>query len=261
MQELLGRPEPESGHEARLIAAAQAGDARARELLVEDLMPRVVALAGRFRRSGVEVGDLLQEGYLAIFDALRRFDPARGTPFWAYAAPWVRGAMFRLAHDHSRPFRLPPQALTDLGRLKRAAAQFMDEGKVDVTMMQIARRCGLDLGRAEALAAAGAPPRSLDDPVGSDGEGSALVDVLPDRRAEEAYDAVVENASRPELRALLGALSARERDVLSRRNGIGRERQTLDAVARDLGVTKERVRQIESRAVAKLRAAAMPEGD
>ncbi len=255
VEEILERPRGDGSVEADLVVRAAGGDVRARELLVEGLLSRLLGLARRFRRSGVDVADLMQEGFLAVFDALQRFDPARGTPFWSYAAPWVHGAMHRLAQDHSRALRLPPRALSDLSRLKMAVAELSESGS-EVSIPRAARRCGLDVGRAFALAAAGRPVRSLDEPVTDEHGAASLVDVLPDPRAEAEYDAVVESASRPELRTLLGSLTARERDIVARRHGVGRGRQTLDEIARDLGVTRERVRQLEARAVAKLRASA-----
>ena len=253
---LLRRPRLDESLEAELVARAQEGDARAKELLVEALLPRVLTLARRFRRSGVDVADLVQEGYLAVFDALQRFDPGRGTPFWAYAASWVQGSMYRLAQDQARALRLPSRALTDLARLKRAVSELGEAGGGEVSLALAAERCGLDVDRVEALVAAGRPARSLDDPA-SESEGvGPLVDRVPDPTSEAAYDAVAEQASRPELRRWLGSLSARERDVLARRHGIGRARETLEVIAHDLGVTRERVRQIESRAISKLQAAA-----
>lgn len=253
---LLRRPGLDVPGEADLVRRARQGDARARELLVEEVMPRLVAMARGFYRSGIEFADLLQEGCLALFDALGRFDESRGVPFWAYASPWVRGAMYRLVHDQTRAMRLPPRALTELGRLKRAVAELSSELGEDPSLALAAARAGLERQRAELLAAAGRPPRSLDEAVAGEDAVASLVDVLPDPSSEAAYDAVVEAASAPQLRTLLGALSERERDILARRHGIGRNPETLDAVARDLGVTRERVRQVEARALTKLRAAA-----
>jgi RNA polymerase sigma factor (sigma-70 family) len=253
---LLRRPGMDQTQEAELVARAQAGDLRAKEVLVEAMLPRVLTLARRFRRSGVDVADLVQEGYLAVFDALRQFDPGRGTPFWAYAGSWVQGSMYRLVQDSVRALRLPSRALTDLGRLKRAAVELGDRDGGEVPLSLAAERCGLDIDRAEALVAAGRPVRSLDEPASNFEGAESLVDRIPDPTSEAAYDAVVEQASRPELRRLLGSLSARERDVLARRHGICCEPETLEVIAHDLGITRERVRQIESRAVSKLRAAA-----
>lgn len=233
-----------------LAAAAAAGDAAARDALVEAALPRVVAAARRHARQGTEFADLVQEGVLATLVALRRYDAATGTPFWAYALPWVRGAMARLVGDQRRATRLPPRALRDLAALKEAAASWPRErGRPGVA--ELAERAGVDPERARALVRADAPARSLEETLG-DGDG-ALADVIPDPSAADGYDEVVRRAGIPELGALLGALSDREREVVERRFGLGgRPEETLRAVGERLGVTRERVRQIEARALAKL---------
>jgi RNA polymerase primary sigma factor len=250
--EMLARPPLGTAEERRLARLARDGDARAREALVEALLPDLVAAARRYAGGPTEAADLVQEGVLAALTALLRFDPDHGAPFRAYAAPWVRGAMARLAQDQRRALRLPARAKADLSALKRAGGRLMAERGREAPLAEVAREAGVELGRAEAILGAAQPAGGLEAPVGDD--GLTLVDVLADPRAEEAYDEVVRTAGAPELGALLGALSERERDVIERRYGLGGGREeSLADVGRRLGVSRERARQIEARALAKMR--------
>jgi RNA polymerase primary sigma factor len=251
---LAARPSPEADTD-RLAAAARRGDRAAREALVERLLPRIVALARRYAGGESEFADLVQEGVVWLLEALTRFDPERGTPFWAYAALWVQGGIARLARDQRRAVRLPAAALSDLSALKEAAAEIEAAGST-ATLAAVAERAGMDIERARAILSADRPAQSLDRPIEGE-DGLLLRDVIPDAHATAAYDDVLRDASRPELRSLLGALTRREREVIERRFGLGgRTEETLREVASRMGVSRERVRQIEARALNKLATAA-----
>jgi RNA polymerase primary sigma factor len=223
--------------------------------LVEGHLPRIAALARRFSGPGIEVSDLVQEGWLALLEARRRFEPARGVPFWAYAVPWVHGAIYRLAQDQRRAVRLPPAAQVELGRIRRAGQQLGGSGG-EPKVAELARRTGLPADRVALIVAAGRPARSFQEALGADRDGRTLIDMLPDPCGEDAYDDVLSRAGAPDMGDLMDALSPREREIISRRFGIGRPPQTLADIGRLMGVTRERIRQIESRALGKLRAAA-----
>lgn len=230
----------------------------AREELLVALLPRIVAVARGYAGGPTEVADLVQEGVLAALGALLRFDPDRGTPFWAYAAPWVRGAMARLAQDQRRALRLPPRAMADLSALKDASARLLAAQGREAPLAEVAREAGVELGRAEQILAAARPASSLHERLGEE-DAPTLLDVLADPRAEAAYDDVVAHAQSPELSVLLGALSTREREVVERRYGLGGyEEESLAAIGRRFGVTRERARQIEGRALSKMRGASAP---
>jgi len=223
--------------------------------LVEGHLPRIAALARRFNGPGVELADLVQEGWLALLEARRRFDPGRGVPFWAYAVPWVHGAIYRLAQDQRRAVRLPPAAQVELGRIRRAGQQLGRRGG-EPRLAELARTVGLPADRVARIVAAGRPARSFHEVLGPELDGTALIDMVPDPCGEDAYDDVVSRTDAPDLADLMDALSPREREVISRRFGIGRPPQTLADIGRLMGVTRERIRQIEARALGKLRAAA-----
>jgi RNA polymerase sigma factor (sigma-70 family) len=250
----LGRESEAARAEQRLVAAAASGEPRARERLVEAFMPRIAGLAGRFSGSGVEAADLRQQGCLALLEALERYRPGRGAPFWAYASAWVHGAMYRLAYDQRQALHLPAAALAQLGQLRRTASELGGAQR----LASVAEAAGVELEQAHCLLAAGGRPRSLDEPLGPEADAARLGDLLSDPCAEEAYDEVDRRVSRPAHPApavLLAALPNREREVLVRRFGLGVPSETLAQVGRRLGVTRERTRQIEQRALGKLRAA------
>ncbi len=245
--------EPRSpAEEELLVRAALAGDQRAREELIAAGLPRLVAVARRYAGGPTEFADLIQEGVRAMLEALVRFEPGRGTPFWAYATPWVRGAMARLAQDQRRALRLPPRAMTDLVGLKNAEARLSAASGSRPTLTAMADSAGVELARAEAILNAARPPRPLGEPLGD--ERLTLGDVLADPRAEAAYEEVLDRTDDPDLEALLGVLSERERRLLERRYGLdGGEEESLAAIGRRLGVSRERARQLEERALAKMR--------
>jgi RNA polymerase primary sigma factor len=228
-----------------------------RERLVEDHLPRIASLARRFRSSKVDLADLVQEGSLALLEAHRRYQPDRGVPFWAYAAPWVHGAISCFAHEQGRAVHLPAAARVELTQLREASRQLADgQGGGAPPLETVAREVGIPAERAERILAAGRPPRSLHEPLGPEADGAAAIDALPDPLAEGPFDQVVERADAPDPAPLLRVLSPREQEVIARRFGLGRPEETLAVVGRVLGVTRERVRQIEARALGKLREAA-----
>jgi RNA polymerase sigma factor (sigma-70 family) len=224
--------------------------------LVEGYLPRIAALARRFHAPGVEVSDLVQEGWLALLEARRRYEPWRGVPFWAYAVPWVHGAIYRQAQDQRRAVRLPAAAQVELGRIRRAGHLLACRDGGEAAPAALARSTGLPADRVERIIAAGRPPRSFNETLRGESEGTALIDLVPDPCGEDAYEDVVSRLGAPDLAHLMDALSVRERDVITRRFGLGRPPQTLADIGRRMGVTRERVRQIEARALGKLRAAA-----
>jgi RNA polymerase sigma factor (sigma-70 family) len=247
-----------AGDEADVLARrAQAGDEDAREELIQRLLPLVHATARRFRTEGLEQADLLQEGIVGLLRALQRFDPERGVPFAAFATWWIRQSLQEARSDFMRPLRLPPKALRQLSQLKSEHQRIYQGERRSAGVAELAERTNIDLGQAEALVVADARERSLDEPIETmDAELGTLGDLLEDPLSAAAYEDVVEAVAGEQLRALLSRLTDREREVVGARFGFDAPAEKLAEVGERLGVSAERVRQIEERALAKLRSAA-----
>jgi RNA polymerase sigma factor (sigma-70 family) len=252
------RSQAVAGDEADALARrAQAGDEAAREELIRRLLPLIHATARRYRTEGLEQPDLLQEGIVGLLRALQRFDPERGVPFAAFATWWIRQSLQEARSDFMRPLRLPPKALRQLSQLKSEHQRIYEGERRSAKVGELAERTNIELEQAEALMVADARERSLDEPIGSmDAELGTLGDLLEDPLSAAAYEDVVDAVAGEQLRALLSRLTEREREVVRARFGFDAPAEKLSEVGERLGVSAERVRQIEERALAKLRSAA-----
>lgn len=237
-----------------LVRRAQAGDAAAREQLIDRLLPLVASVARRYRTEGLDQTDLIQEGVVGLLRALERYDPDRDVPFGAYATWWVRQAAQDARSDFIRPFRLPPKALRQLSQLKSEHQRIYQAERRSAGLSELAERTSIDPAQAEALAAADARVRSLDEPVDvGDEQLGSLGDLLQDPISADAYEEVIDSLAGEQLRALLARLTEREREVVRARFGFDGQSEKLADIGERLGVSAERVRQIEERALAKLR--------
>ena len=252
------RSQAVAGGEADALAQrAQAGDEAAREDLIRRLLPLVHSTARRYRTEGLEQADLLQEGIVGLLRALQRFDPDRGVPFAAFATWWIRQSLQEARSDFMRPFRLPPKALRQLSQLKSEHQRIYEDERRSAKVDELAERTNIELEQAEALMVADARERSLDEPIGNmDAELGTLGDLLEDPLSSAAYEDVVDAVAGEQLRTLLSRLTDREREVVRARFGFDAPAEKLSEVGERLGVSAERVRQIEERALAKLRSAA-----
>lgn len=254
-----GRPGstgPES--ELALVLAAKRGGPHEREPLIDAFLPLIASIARVYRRStSVDRDELMQEGVVGLLRALERFDPERGVPFWAYASWWVRQAMQQVVSELSGPLVLSDRALRQLARIKAAQRRLEQRRGRAASRRELAAGAGLSESQVEKLTVAELRPRALHEPANAENSDAMSVgDLLADPSAEDAYLSVPQRAVAAELPGLLGRLTERERTVICSRYGIGRREQTLREVAGGLGVSAERVRQIEHASLAKLCAAA-----
>jgi RNA polymerase sigma factor (sigma-70 family) len=204
--------------------------------------------------------ELMQEGVVGLLSALERFEPARGTPFWAYASWWVRQAMQQLVSELTRPVVLSDRALRQLARVKDARREYLQAYSCDPSSADLAERTGLTRDQIDNLLAVERAPRGLEEPVGDDdGTDAMFGELIADPVAEDAYERVDRRLEVEELPDLVRELCEREQTILRARFGLDGRPQTLREVAGRLGLSAERVRQIEERALEKLRAAASPE--
>jgi RNA polymerase sigma factor (sigma-70 family) len=252
------RPPRSASAELALVVRAKAGGPREREELVNAYQPMIASVARVYRRStAVEREELVQEGVVGLLRALNRFEPERGVPFWAYAAWWVRQAMQGVVSELSRPIVLSDRAVRQLARIKSAQRRFEQAHHREAKSGEVAAIVGLPRSQVESLLCAERAPRGLDEPVGAErSDGASVGEMLADPPAQEAYERVPERALAAEVPGLLDHLSDREQTVICSRYGLGRPVRTLREVAPMLGVSAERVRQIEHDALAKLYAAA-----
>jgi RNA polymerase primary sigma factor len=244
--------------ERELVLAAQAGDASARARLVEAFMPLIASVARVYRESArVERVELVQEGVVGLLRALERYEPERGVPFGAYAALWVRQAMQHLVAELTRPMVLSDRGLRQLARLKDAHRDAVRETGREPARDELVARSGLTGDQVDGLLLSERPARSTDEPVAThDGAVGTFGDLLVDPLADGEYERVLDAIEIEQLVALLSALSERERDILRARYGLDGDEQSLRQIGSRLGLSAERVRQLEDRALGKLAAAA-----
>jgi RNA polymerase primary sigma factor len=248
--------------EARLIRAAKSGDATARARLVEAFLPQISQMARIYRDTPrIQRLELLQEGVVGLLRAIERSDPDLRIPFWAYASWWVRQAMQQLVTELTRPMILSDRALRQLARVRDARRDAGAGLGPRPSVGEIARRVELPVDQVETLLAIDQAPRSLEEPL-LDGRGQVapIGELIADPLAEGEYERVLDAIETKELLALLSGLSEREREILRSRYGLDGEEQSLAELGARLGVSAERVRQLEQRALEKLRAAARSDG-
>jgi RNA polymerase primary sigma factor len=246
-----------AGQERGLVLAAKAGDGAAREALIEAFQPLIASTARIYRgSSAVNRHELMQDGVVGLLRALNRYDTRLDTPFWAYASWWVRQAMQQLVSELTRPVVLSDRAIRQLARLRDARREHLQRHGREPTTAELSAATGLTRTQVEDLVVAERNPRGLEEPVGSeDGAGATYGDMLADPSAEEAYERVPDEIDAAELPTLLRGLDERERTIVRSRFGLDGPELTLRELAGTLGVSAERVRQLEQRALGKLRAA------
>jgi RNA polymerase sigma factor (sigma-70 family) len=242
--------------ERDLVAAAQVDRPDSREDLVEWFGPQIASVARIYRgSSAVDRAELMQSGVLGLLRALARYDLDLGTPFWAYASWWVREAMQQLVSELDRPIVLSDRALRQLARVRDTHREHLQRYGREPSCAELAAGAGITREQVERLVAAQRRPRGLDEPIGGDSESSStFADLLADPAAEDAYDRVPGHAESAQLGPLLDELDAREHWIVSQRFGLDGPVRTLRELARVLGVSAERVRQVEQIALDKLRA-------
>jgi RNA polymerase sigma factor (sigma-70 family) len=242
---------------AELVLAAKL-DRGCRGELIDAFCPLIASMARVYIHPGtLERQELMQQGIVGLLEALERYDPDFGTPFWAYACWWVRQAMQQMVSQLSGPVVLADRAQRALSRVGVARHSYSQEHRREPTRSELAVATRLEASHIESLMAARGWSRALDEPVGDADGGFCLGDMLADPTAEEAFDGVPDRAAAEGLGALLAELDERERYVVRGHFGLDGEERTLRELAGHLGVSAERVRQIEQRALDTMRAVVM----
>jgi RNA polymerase sigma factor (sigma-70 family) len=224
---------------------------------VEAFLPLIAGVATVYRGSPtIARVELMQEGVVGLLRALERYDPTLGVPFWGYATWWVRQAMQQLIAELTRPMVLSDRTLRHLAQIKRAHGDYVQEHGHEPTGRQIADDTGLTPGQVDELLALERIPQSMDEPVqGHGGELGAFGELLVDPLAHDAYEQLLDRSEIEQVRALLSSLNDRERMILRARYGLDGPERSLREIGEQIGLSGERVRQIENRALGKLRVA------
>jgi RNA polymerase primary sigma factor len=241
--------------ERELARRKDLGDEAAKRRLIECNLRLVMSITRNYTKAGVPLLDLIQEGNMGLIRAVEKFDYRLGFKLSTYATWWIRQAVTRALADQGRTIRLPVHVAEQVRRAQRSRRQLAQKLNRDPSVEEIAADAGFTPERVHELFDLVEDPVSLETPVG-DGE-SSVADMIEDISAESPDTATNDQARSAELARALDRLNPRMRHVVLRRFGLdGQSPQTLEEVGADLGITRERVRQLETRALRELRAAA-----
>lgn len=253
LKSIGNHPRLDFEEEKELSKKALAGDIDAQTKLVECNLKLVVPIAKRYMGCGLPLLDLIQEGNLGLIKAAGKYDGSKGFRFSTYATYWIRQAISRALGDQSRTIRIPANMVELLSKVKKASAELTQTLHRDPSDKEIAEKLGVELDKVQTVMDIAQATTSLDTPVDDDGE-TTMGDLVADYTAENPYQNLVKQANIEIVDSVLSTLSTKEADILRMRFGINADKpMTLEEVGQHYGVTRERIRQVENKAIRKLR--------
>ena len=241
--------------EIELARRIQNGDAAARERMINANLRLVVTIARDYINLGLPLVDLISEGNIGLMQAADRFDPDKGVKLSTYAIWWIKRAIKGALANQSKTIRLPAKTIEKISRMRRVSAQMGNELGREPTEDELAEELGIAAEKVARLRRVGLRPESLDAPVGAD-EQTELGESIPDEQAQTPFESLREKDFSDQINRILKSLNHREATIIAERFGLnGTTAKPLEQVAEIIGVTRERVRQLELTALSKLRRA------
>ena len=241
--------------EVELAGKIKKGDAAARERMINANLRLVVTIARDYANFGLPLLDLISEGNIGLTKAVERFDPTKGAKLSTYAMWWIKQALKRALANQSKTIRLPVHLVDKVAKVRRVSLQMSDELGREPTDEELGEEIGIASEKVARLKSVGIRPASLDAPI-AENDSTEFSEVIGDDEAQTPFELLRDKNLLGEVEGLLEVLDPREKKIISQRFGLdGGKAKTLEDVGKDFGITRERIRQLQNIALAKLRRA------